>query len=148
MLYKVVFADENGTVPQFEDMLIEMAEREKRIGRRGSWTRLAKIYLRQKERLSHYPYPEDFNDKTPEDENPPVIKKVIRNTILHDLYRWGIHLKGTGNHRILYTIHDYYKVVLLHYFNKQYNGDIRRKDIEPAEKAYYDFLCREPSKYL
>jgi phage-related protein len=147
-MYKVVFADENGTVKQFEQWIMDKHEQAARVGRGHAWIRLAELYFKQKERLKYYPYPEDFNDNSPEDEHPPVIKKVERNTQLEELYRWGFRVDDTeGNHRILYTIHNYAKVVLLHHFDKRYNGDIKRKDIIPAEEAYSKFMEREPSLY-
>ncbi|PDM39239.1 hypothetical protein CN643_01020 [Parageobacillus yumthangensis] len=39
------------------------------------------------------------------------------------------------------------KVILLHYFDKQYNGAIRREDIEPAESAYESYCAFDPCLY-
>ncbi|SIS59585.1 type II toxin-antitoxin system RelE/ParE family toxin [Salimicrobium flavidum] len=82
-----------------------------------------------------------------EEEPPLLIKPITRNTTLEKICRWGIQSKGSGNHRILYTIHDYHKVVLMHHFDKQYNGDIKRKDIIPAEDAYFEYCGENPPKY-
>jgi mRNA-degrading endonuclease RelE of RelBE toxin-antitoxin system len=148
MCYEVVFADENGTVKKFEQWIMHKYQQAAQVGRGRAWIRLAELYFKQKERLKHYPYPEDFNDKSPEDEHPPIIKKVDRNTQLELLFRWGFKVAGTeGNHRILYTIHNYEKVVLLHHFDKRYNHTIRREDIIPAEEAYFKFMEKEPSLY-
>src|SRR5699024_8150177 len=84
-----------------------------------------------------------FNDKSTDEESPPVVKLVSRQTNLKELFRWGIKIGTIGNHRILYIVHNYYKVVLLYYFNKQYNGDIKREDIEPAEEQYFKLLRSE-----
>jgi phage-related protein len=147
MLFKVVFADENGTVAQFEDWLIGKAEQSYRIGKNRIWIELAEIYTVQKRRLQSDPYPVNFNFHALNDENQPVIKQVTENTRLEQLYRWGIKFGLTGNHRFLYTIHNYHKVVLLHYFNKQYNGTIKQEDIRPAEQFYFHFLEYNPSLY-
>src|SRR5699024_5791503 len=77
-----------------------------------------------------------------DNENPPVVKLVRRQTELKELFRWGIKIGTIGNHRILYIVHNYYKVVLLYYFNKQYNGDIK-----PAEEQYFKLLEHDPSHY-
>jgi hypothetical protein len=148
MPFEVVFAEENGTVGEFEDFLITKAEQEARLGRRsGRWIRLAELYYTQKERLALYPWAEEFNKNTPEDESPPVVKHVTRNTDFEFLFRWGIFGGITGNHRILYTVHNYHKVVLLHYFDKRYNGDIKRSDIIPAEETYSEYCSHDPSHY-
>lgn len=148
MTFNVVLADENGTVANFEDFLINKAQQEKRTGRRRkTWIKLAEMYELQKYRLKTDPYPEEIKDVSSDDENLPVVKEVIRHTHLKQLYRWGLKVGATGNHRILYTIHNYHKIVLLHHFIKRYNGDIKRKDIEPAEAVYFKYLERDPSHY-
>lgn len=53
-----------------------------------------------------------------------------------------------GNFRIIYVIYDYHKVLFLHAFDKQYNGDIKRENIEEVEKIYEDYLRKYQSKYL
>src|SRR5699024_12283847 len=98
------------------------------------------MYVIQKRRLETDPYPEAFNHKSTDDENPPVVKSVHRQTELKELFRWGIKIGSIGNHRILYIVHIYYIVVLLYYFNKQYNGVITREDIKPAEVQIHKLL--------
>jgi len=147
MTFKVVLADEAGTVARFENKMIQKAEQEYRIGKGKEWTQLAEMYVIQKRRLETDPYPEDFNHKSMNDESPPVVKLVSRQTELKELFRWGIKIGSIGNHRILYIVHNYYKVDLLYYFNKQYNGDIKREDVKPAEEQYFKLLERDPSHY-
>lgn len=53
----------------------------------------------------------------------------------------------TGNHRIIYSIHNFYKVILLYYFDKQYNGLIKRDDLIPAEVNYENYCGIDPSLY-
>lgn len=144
--YQIIFAEENGTVANFEAKIIKQYEQENRVGRGGIWLKLAKQYYEDKSLLRKYPYPEDFN-ATYSDKTPPVIKEIFRNNTIEPLYRWGRQYGITGNHRILYTIHNYHRVVLLHYFNKQYNGDIKTSDIEKAESVYRDYCAIDPSFY-
>lgn len=94
-----------------------------------------------------YPWPEEFNDQTPEEEFPPIMKHIVRNTTSTNLYRWGLPGRSTGNHRILYAIHNYHKVIIVHYFDKQYNGEIHRQDIQPAEERYFEYCIHNPSLY-
>ncbi|TFD99420.1 hypothetical protein [Jeotgalibacillus salarius] len=102
------------------------------------------MYYFFKKRLEEYPFPEEFNEQSEEDVHPPVVKPIIFNTQLDELYRWGMKYRSTGNHRILYTVHNYKEVVLLHYFDKQYNGNIVREDIVPAEKTYEPYCFLHP----
>src|SRR5699024_6936656 len=117
MTFKVVLADEAGTVARFENEMIQKAEQEYRIGKGKKWTQLAEMYVIQKRRLKTDPYPENCNNKSTDDENPTVVKLVRRQTELNELFRWGIKIGIIGNHHILYIVHNYYKVVLLYYFN-------------------------------
>src|SRR5699024_9664205 len=142
MTFKVVLADEAGIVVRFENEMIRKAEQEYRTGKGKEWTQLAEMYVIQKRRLETDPYPEDFNNKSSDDESPPVVKLVSRQTKLKELFRWGIKIGAIGNHRILYIVHHYYKVVLLYYFNKQYNGDIKL-----AEEQYFKLLEHDSSYY-
>lgn len=141
---KLVFHDK---IRRFEETLLERADQEKRTKGKGAWIHVAERYLIQKERLALYPWPEEFHDQTPEDEFPPVIKHITRNTTITNLYRWGIPGRSTGNHRILYAIHNYREIIFLHYFDKQYNGDIRKRDIQPAEERYFEYCSYYPSLY-
>ncbi|WP_240376890.1 type II toxin-antitoxin system RelE/ParE family toxin [Bacillus piscicola] len=138
MTYQLVF---------HENTLLENVKQEKRTKGRGPWIALAERYIIQKERIRLYPLPEDFNNRTPEEENPPIIKHLERNTELISLFRWGLPGQATGNHRLLYVFHNYYKVILLHHFDKQYNGAIKRQDIQPAEIRYFDYCIDDPSLY-
>lgn len=147
MAFHVVLAAESGSVADFEDEMLQKAEQEYRTGKGKDWTALSEMYAVQKRRLQTDPYPEAFNDQSSDDENPPVVKRLWRETTLQELFRWGMKVGAIGNHRILYVIHNDYKVVLLHYFNKQYNGATKRKDIEPAESKYLKFLEQDPSHY-
>lgn len=71
----------------------------------------------------------------------------LPNNTVENLYRWGFKFRRTGNHRIVYTIHDYYKVVLLHNFNKHYNGNIRWEDITCVELVYEHYCINDISYY-
>lgn len=144
MTYELVFHDE---MKHFEQTLLEKASQEQRTKGKGAWLNLAERYLIQKERLQLYPLPEEFNDQTPEEEWPPIMKHMERNTTIVNLHRWGLPGRLTGNHRILYAFHNYHKVILLHHFDKQYNGDIKRQDIQPAEARYLDYCSDDPSLY-
>ncbi|GGK06927.1 hypothetical protein GCM10007063_31860 [Lentibacillus kapialis] len=144
--YQIVLAEKDGTVADFESRIIRQYEQEARIGRGGIWLKLAEQYYEDKLLLSKYPYPEYLNIAY-HDATPPVVKEIFRNNTIEPLYRWGRQFGITGNHRVLYTIHNYHRVVLLHYFNKQYNGDIITSDIEKAEKAYRNFCLVDPSFY-
>lgn len=77
------------------------------------------------------------------DTVPPSIKHMHRYTEIENLYRWGFDGPKTGNHRLLFVIHENQDVLLLHYFNKTYNGAIRRPDIIPAEQCYTDYSRRK-----
>ncbi|AQQ55139.1 hypothetical protein B0X71_14460 [Planococcus lenghuensis] len=126
-----------------------MAEQEKITGRQGKWTLLLEVYIRQREIISINPYPEQDEDVS-EDELPPSIKRLERNVSEEyhaKLYRWGMEDFSIGNFRVIYVIHDFHTVLLLHVFDKQYNGDIRRSDIEPAETVYELYLQEHPSIY-
>jgi len=144
MIFKLVLHDK---IKRFEEILLEKARQEKRTKGKGQWLNVAEHYLAQKERLKLYPWPEEFNDQTPEEESPPIMKHIVRNTTITNLYRWGIPGQSSGNHRILYAIHNYHKVILVHYFDKQYNGGIQRQDIQPAEERYLEYCSHNPSLY-
>lgn len=144
MTYKLVF---HQSVKEFEAFLLQKAEQDKKTKGKGNWLNLAKQYIVQKERLKLYPYPEDFNSSALGDESPPIVKHIFRHTTITNLYRWGLDGGVTGNHRILFVLHNYYKVVLVHYFDKQYNGDIKALDILPAEERYFEHCENDPSLY-
>ena len=138
-----------GNTPEFEELLIQKAEQEQRVGKLRDWVYLLEIYIRQKEIISHNPFLES-EEFVLEDELPPSIKVLerhIRPEYEGRLYRWGMEEVSVGNFRIIYIIYDYYKVLLLHYFDKQYNGDVKRTDIEPAETIYEEYLQKYLSSY-
>ncbi|EIM06223.1 hypothetical protein A1A1_12247 [Planococcus antarcticus DSM 14505] len=142
--------EELGNVSAFQDKLISEAMKEKQVKKSSVWTSFLKIYIRQREIILHAPVPDPFEDAD-EDELPPSIKLLNRNInpkYENQLYRWGIKAQKVGNFRIIYLIYDYHKILFLHAFDKQYNGDIKRQDIEKAEKIYEEYLEKYPSKYL
>ena len=128
-----------GNVPSFEDWLLNTAAQEwQQRGRQGPWGKTADQYIRQKTILEYNPYPPE-KDSSSRDIVPPSIKRVYRHTELEELYRWGINGAKKDNHRLLFVIHEDQRVLLLHHFNKIYNGAIRRRDIIPAEESYKDY---------
>ena len=138
-----------GNIPEFEEMLIQKADQEMRIGKPRNWIHLLEVYIRQKEIISKNPFPES-DEAIQEDELPPSIKRLERHInpkYEGRLYRWGIEDFSIGNFRIIYILHDFYKVLLLHFFDKQYNGDVKRADIKTAENVYEDYLQNYPSTY-
>lgn len=131
-----------GNVPTFEDWLFNAAAQEwQQRGRQGPWGKTADQYIRQKTILEYNPYPPE-KDSSSRDTVPPSIKHVYRHTEIEELYRWGIDGAKTGNHRLLFVIEEGRNVLLLHYFNKTYNGAIRRPDIVPAEQMYEEYHSR------
>ena len=135
------------SVKEFEAFLLQKAEQDKKAKGKGNWLNLSKQYIVQKGRLKLYPYPEDFNSSALGDESPPIVKHIFRHTTITNLYRWILDGGVTGNHQILFVLHNYYKVVLVHYFDKQYNGDIKAQDILPAEERYFEHCENDPSLY-
>ena len=106
-------------------------------------------YIRPREIISYNPYPES-NEFEPDDEVPPSIKLLTRNIdprFENELYRWGLQNFSVANYRIIFAVYDYYKVLLLYAFDKQYNNDVKREDIKPAELVYDEYLGQFPSKY-
>ncbi|WP_153722631.1 hypothetical protein [Sporosarcina cascadiensis] len=138
-LYKVISV---GNVQKFEDLLLKEAEQEKRVGKPGPWLKALTTYARQHEVISQEPHP-DYT--IPPGEQ--VFKIIEKNSGRSDLYRWGFQGGATGNHRIIYAIHNFSQVILLHYFNKDYNGAIKSADIVPAEKCYEEYCAIDPSLY-
>lgn len=138
-----------GNVQEFESKLIEKTEQEIRVwGKKGPWCGLADQYARQLTIISFGPYPEEsFVNEHNDDELLPSLKHITKNTNREHFYRWGMKRKGTGNYRIIYTVHNYHQIVLLHYFDKRYNGLIRRNDLIPAEFVYEQYCISSPSRY-
>lgn len=134
-----------GNVRKFEEQILTNAEQEVRIGRRGPWCQLADIYARQLTIIRYNPYPEENIES--DDQTPPSIKHIDKNTEHANFYRWGMQGGKTGNHRIIFAIHNYHKVIMLYHFDKQYNGLINRSDLIPAEVQYEDYSIFDPSYY-
>ncbi|MEK4876210.1 hypothetical protein N1I87_16535 [Bacillus sp. FSL W8-0102] len=135
-----------GNVSEFEEQLLYKSEQEVRKGRPGLWCKIADIYVRQLTIIRYNPFPEEPDDISI-DETPPSIKHINKNTEYENFYRWGIHGGRTGNHRIIYAIHNFHKVIFLYYFDKQYNGLIKRDDLIPAELNYETYCALDPSLY-
>lgn len=138
-----------GNVSEFEEQLLYNSEQEIRKGRLGQWCQIADIYVRQLTMISINPYPEeDLQQNEPSnDETTPSIKHINMNTSYESFYRWGIQGGRTGNHRIIYAIHNYHKVIMLYHFDKQYNGLIKRKELIPAELNYENYCILDPNFY-
>ena len=137
-----------GNVSEFEEQILYNAEQEIRIGKPGNWCHLADIYTRQLTIIRFNPYPEEISDSIfSNDETPPSIKHINKNSEYKNFYRWGIHGGKTGNHRIIYAIHNYHKVILLHHFDKQYNGLIKRNNLLLAELNYEHYCEMDPNLY-
>lgn len=144
-MFELLYAE---NVEQFEENLLNKAEQEMfQKGHSLLWNRVADQYVRQLNIIKHNPYPEMIVDYTDDEEMPPSIKHINIHTRMDNLYRWGIKGGQTGNHRIIFAIHNYTKVVLLYYFDKQYNGAIRQIDIEPAELNYERYCRLDPNLY-
>ena len=140
---------ELGNVEAFQRMLLINAQQEQQTKKPGVWSSLLATYIRQREIISYNPYPES-NEFEPDDEVPPSIKLLTRNIdprFENELYRWGLQNFSVANYRIIFAVYDYYKVLLLHVFDKQYNNDVKREDIKPAELVYDEYLGQFPSKY-
>ncbi|ANU20035.1 hypothetical protein BBI15_07330 [Planococcus plakortidis] len=140
---------ELGNMEAFQSMLLINAQQEQQTKKPGVWSSLLATYIRQREIISYNPYPES-NEFEPDDEVPPSIKLLTRNIdprFENELYRWGLQNFSVANYRIIFAVYDYYKVLLLHVFDKQYNNDVKREDIKPAELVYDEYLGQFPSKY-
>ncbi|WP_066187897.1 MULTISPECIES: hypothetical protein [Gracilibacillus] len=143
--YQIIY---KGNTSTFETYLLHQAEQELRIGKEGIWCRIADIYTRQLTIISLNPYPDmEIADITDFDESTPSLKHIIKNTEHTNFYRWDLKGGRTGNHRIIYDIHNYHKVILLHYFDKSYNGLIKQRDILPAENNYANYCEYDPNLY-
>lgn len=140
---------ELGNMEAFQSILLINAQQEQQTKKPGVWSSLLATYIRQREIISYNPYPES-NEFEPDDEVPPSIKLLTRNIdprFENELYRWGLQNFSVANYRIIFAVYDYYKVLLLHVFDKQYNNDVKREDIKPAELVYDEYLGQFPSKY-
>lgn len=144
--YEIV---ELGKMEAFQNMLLVKAQQEQQTKKPGIWSSLLTTYIRQREIISFNPYPES-DELEQGDEVPPSIKLLTRNIdpqFENELYRWGLESFSVANYRIIYSVYDYYKVLMLHVFDKQYNNDVKREDIKPAELVYQEYLIQFPSKY-
>lgn len=136
-----------GNLRAFQDFLLSKAQEELQAGKGNRWQKLIDVYIRQLTIIKENPYPED-NSNPDDDSLPPSIKVITQNTKYPNLfYRWALRREGLGNYRIIYCVHNYYKVVLLHVFEKRYNGAIREEDLAPAEEEYDLFCLEEPNLY-
>lgn len=142
--YKVIY---RGNVHFFEDRILYNSEQEIKMGKMGPWCKLADMYARQLTIISINPFPESDDDNPANDEPPPSLKHINKNTVYENFYRWGLQGGSSGNHRIIYAVHNYYKVVLLYHFDKQYNGRFKRNDIIPAELEYETYCASDPLLY-
>ncbi|PAV30758.1 hypothetical protein CIL05_03280 [Virgibacillus profundi] len=143
--FKIIY---QGNVEEFEEQILKKSHQEVRSGKPGKWCKLADEYARQLTIISINPYPEEIEgDKWVVDETPPSIKHIDKNTSHKNFYRWGFQGGRTGNHRIIYAIHNFYKVILLYHFDKGYNGLIKRDDLIPAELNYEDYCSNNPNLY-
>ncbi|MCD8510096.1 MAG: type II toxin-antitoxin system RelE/ParE family toxin [Bacillus sp. (in: Bacteria)] len=137
-----------GNVKNFEEKILYNAEQEMLRGKAGIWCAVADSYVRQLTIIAYNPYPEEYIENNHGDETPPSIKHLVENVNYENFFRWGFSGGLTGNHRIIFAIHNYHKVILLHYFNKKYNGTISRNDIIPAEINYENYCVEDPDLYL
>lgn len=141
--------EELGNVIKFQDQLISKAQQEQLIGKRGGWTKLLEIYIRQRSLIEENPYPED-DEARDGDANPTSIKHLqhyVNPDFEGKLFRWGLGQYPVGNFRVIFAVHDFYKVLLLYAFDKKYNGAIRRADIEEAEEVYSAYINHNPGRY-
>lgn len=137
-------------IDQFEQELLQHAKDEFQINghARGKWNQLLQLYLRQKAILEVFPFPdwlEEERDSLEDDDSViPSIKHITQNINpqYEHFYRWGLKVIGTPNYRIIYTIEDYWKVILLHHFVKGYNGSIKAEDIAKAIEQYEQYLIK------
>jgi len=135
-----------GNSEEFQDFILHNLEVEKQRGKGFKWSKLVEIYARQLSIIIQDPYPESEIDLGI-DETPPSIKIIVQNTKYpYVFYRWGLHYEGIGNFRIIYCVHNYHKVVLLHQFDKKYNGAIKNEDLIFAENEYDELCYEEPQK--
>ncbi|AOM81631.1 hypothetical protein [Salisediminibacterium beveridgei] len=126
---------------------MENVAQEQRTKGKGKWTKFADIYTRQLSLIEHYPHPETIEDELNENQIPPSIKYIIANKSYNNFYRWGINGGAVGNHRIIFALHNFSKVILLYQFDKQYNGLIKREHIQPAEEVYEEYSNIDPPLY-
>lgn len=144
--YEIV---ELGNMEAFQSMLLIKAQQEQQTKKPGIWSSLLATYILQREIISFNPYPES-EELEQDDEVPPSIKLLTRNIdprFENELYRWGLQNFSVANYRIIFAVYDYYKVLLLHAFDKQYNNDVKREDVRKAELVYEEYLIQFPSKY-
>lgn len=133
-----------GNCQEFEQWLIGQVERERERGKVNQWQRFLEIYLAQLTFIQLDPSSEQYEAV----EMYPTIKRIERNVserFKGMIYRWGIEQVRIGHYRILYTVYDHYKILLLHVFEKDYGGLIRKDDIEKAEQVLNDYLHEYPS---
>lgn len=136
-----------GNVKAFEEQVLNNSDQEVKKGKPGLWCKIADEYTRQLTIISINPYPEETAERKLTDDTPPSIKHITKNTSYRNFYRWGLKGGRTGNHRIIFAMHNFHKVILLYYFDKRYNGLIKRNDLIPAELSYEDYCIDNPTLY-
>ncbi|TFE02406.1 hypothetical protein [Jeotgalibacillus salarius] len=136
-----------GNIEDFEDTLLYYAEQEVIKSKPGTWSKLADKYARLLVILSINPYPDIDHESQLSNNQMNAIKYIHHNTHYRNFYRLGFSGGGTGNHRIIFAIHNYGKIIMLHHFLKQYNGLIHRHDILPAELNYEAYCQHDPNLY-
>lgn len=141
--FKIIY---KGNVEEFEEFMLSKAKQEYQTKGQGILCKIADIYARQLSMIEYDPYP-PLEEKPLSDDDPPSIKHITDYVEYKNFYRWGIAGGVTGNHRIIFAVHNFSKVILLHHFDKKYNGLIKRPDIEPAEEEYANYCNVDPNLY-
>lgn len=133
-----------GNCKGFEQWLMSQVEKENERGKVNHWRRFLEIYFAQLTFIQIDPSSEQYESV----EMYPTIKRIERNVsdrFKGKIYRWGIEQVKIGHYRILYTVYDHYKILLLHVFEKDYGGLIRKEDIKQAEQVLMEYLHEYPS---
>ena len=101
-----------GNVKEFEDYILDNLRREQEQGQSLRWSKFVEVYARQLAIIQECPYPETESELG-NDETPPSIKLIDQNTeYVGSFYRWGLHVVGIGNFRVISCIHNYRKIVV------------------------------------
>ena len=133
-----------GNISDFEKMLEDnvLAESQS-LNSSDKWSKIVDYYYQALVELAYGPDPDMF--PIDEENGELDIKKIINRLPVEAdesdrFFRLKLIYREELKHRIIYTVHDYYLIVLLHIFKKDYNNDIRTEDIEQAV-AVYNALC-------
>lgn len=136
---------ELGNILKFEEYIGNQAYDEFQKGHTSmQWRNSLKGYIAQKEAISVQPYADSLSI------DYPTVKRVILNLpprFDKTLYRWRLESLKVGNWRILYKVHNYHTILLLHGFHKDYNGAIRTNDIQKAINVLQGYLEVDPDLY-